>query len=517
MTANWRLMANSISGLAERFINLLLQVWLYQYLVKRISPEEFSLYPVITALLVFVPLLMAVLTSGLGRYAVEAHARGDDQRVREITSTMFPVLLAAGLGLTLLGLLTARYLGSIVNIFPGRLYEARLMVLLFFGALAFRIILFPFSVGLYVRQKFVVANSLTTLEAVIRLVLLFALLLGAGARVIWIVVATVVADVIIILITTLWSVHALPALRFHREHIRWELLGTLTTFGFWSMIGWFAYLVRKSSDVLILNRFGTPLNVTTFHLASLPDNQIEAAIQKASLPLEPHMVALNATSGPSSLHGIYTRGGRYCMWAALFVATPVVAFRHELWSHYLGSTLRIYADVPLVMLLLLARYWVESPIYLIGMVATATNQMRNVSILLTLMSASNVALTLYLVGPLHMGAVGSALGTLLATFTWEVFVLWGYCLKMLRMRWGPWFKNSVLLGVLPSLVAATFAAAWRYVMEPNTLPELVLATGAVALVYVLVLFFCLDDTERQRLNQLLGRFYAQALEPIKAG
>lgn len=38
MITKRRLMANSGSGLVERFVNLLVQVWLYQYLIKRISP-----------------------------------------------------------------------------------------------------------------------------------------------------------------------------------------------------------------------------------------------------------------------------------------------------------------------------------------------------------------------------------------------------------------------------------------------------------------------------------------------
>src|SRR5215472_1354463 len=160
-------MANSASGLAERFVNLFVQVWLYQYLIKRISPA---------------------------RYSVEAHTRDDDRRVTEITSTMFPVLLGTAMALALLGLVVTRYLGSILKIAPQYLSEGRLMVLLLFGSLTLRVALAPFCVGLFVRQKFVASNTLIMLQAIIRVVLLFVFLLGAGARVIWVVVAEVGAD-----------------------------------------------------------------------------------------------------------------------------------------------------------------------------------------------------------------------------------------------------------------------------------------------------------------------------------
>ncbi len=180
MTTTQRLMANSASGLIERFLNVLVQVWLYQHLIKRISPEEYSLYPVVTALLVFGPPLMVVLASGLARYTVEAHARNDHQRVTEITSTIFPLPLAFAVGLAVLAFVVTKSLGSILNIAPQYLSQGRLMVLLLFGNLALRVGLSPFGVGLYVCQKFVVTNRLNMVQTVIRVALLFVLLLGAG-------------------------------------------------------------------------------------------------------------------------------------------------------------------------------------------------------------------------------------------------------------------------------------------------------------------------------------------------
>src|SRR6202007_689036 len=116
----------------------------------------------------------------------QGDGREEDEGVTRLTSTMFPVLLAAGIGLLVLGLLAAEFIGSIVNVVPERLSEARLMGILLSGSFAFRLVLFSFSVVLFVRQKFVIANALTSLQTAIRLALLFALLLGAGARVLWV-------------------------------------------------------------------------------------------------------------------------------------------------------------------------------------------------------------------------------------------------------------------------------------------------------------------------------------------
>ena len=76
MKTKRRLMANSASGLAERFVNLLVQVWLYQYLIKRISLEEYSVYPVVTALLVFNSAVAGGAYLGTGaRYSRSPHSQ----------------------------------------------------------------------------------------------------------------------------------------------------------------------------------------------------------------------------------------------------------------------------------------------------------------------------------------------------------------------------------------------------------------------------------------------------------
>lgn len=512
MTLNRRLMMNSASGLAERFVNLFVQVWLYQYLIKRISPEEYSLYPIVTALLVFVPPLLVVLTSGLSRDTVEAHARNDDQRVTEITSTIFPLLLAAALGLALLAVVATIYLGFILKIAPENLSEARLMVLLLSGALSLRLILVPFGVGLYVRQKFVVLNALTMLQTVIRVGLLFVLLLGAGPRVLWVVVASVVTDVGILLVTTLLSVQALPALRFRFDRIRWRLLPGLMSFGFWNMIGSIGGMIRRSSDLLVLNWFATPIDVNTFQLASLTDNQMDSALTKMQEPLLPHMVALHTTGGPTALQTLFTRVGRYNLWAALLVATPLIAFRQQLWSLYLGSKFEVYREVPVVMVLLLVRYWIEMPIYLIGQTAYAMNRVRTLSILVIVQSVFNLAITVYFVHVLRMRAVGSALGTLISVVIWSLFVAWKFSLNLMGLEFVPWFKAAVWRGVLPSAVAGLFALGWRYWIEPETIPALLVATALVTSVYLLsIVLFCLDEDEYLQLKHLFEKFSSQRI------
>jgi O-antigen/teichoic acid export membrane protein len=511
-----RLITNSASGLAERLVNLFVQVWLYQYLIKRISPEEYSLYPLVSALLVFVPPLTVILSAGLSRDTVEAHARHDDRRVTELTSTMFPVLFAAAVGLALFGLIATKYLDSILKIAPADLSEARVMVLLLFGSLVLRVILTPFGIGLFVREKFLILNVLTMLSTVLRVALLFILLLGAGPRVLWVVVATIAPDVLYVLVTTVLSIRELPAQKFRFDHIRWSLLPGLMSFGLWNMIGSIGVMIRKSSDVLVLNRFATAVDVDTFQLACLPDNQIDSVLDKMNQPATPFMVALHTTGGVEGLQDFCVRGGRYATWAALFVATPLIAFRQQVWSLYLGDKIHVYSAVPIVMVLLLGRYWIEAPFYIVGMAAYAMRRMRGLSILVIAASTFNVGITIYFVHVRHLGALGSALGTLVCVSIWTPLIIGRFCLTLLKLDISTWIKGSFLKGTIPSAVALLVGEAWNRWVRPITLPQLLLAVAVTSLFYlVTLLLFCLDQDEYGQLKSLFLKLFRQ--EPYDPG
>ena len=276
-------MINSASSLATRMLSISVLVWLQQYLLKRIEPAEYALLPVLYSVMMFAPLITTILTSGLGRYIVEAYARHDDERVTQITSTMFPILCGAGLLFLAAGWTLAWHIGSVLDIEPEYLWDARVMMALLMFSAAIRLPVAPFGTGLFVRQKFVLQNLIQVGAEVFRLSLLFILLLGVSTRVLWVITAAVSAGMIGLIVRTTISRRLVPTLRFRPSHIHWPIARELTSFGGWSFVAQVASTIRTGADALILNKLATPLDVSCFHLGSLPMKHL----QKTVIPFEP--------------------------------------------------------------------------------------------------------------------------------------------------------------------------------------------------------------------------------------
>ena len=52
---------NSLSSILTIVLEMIFNFWLYQYLARRITPEEYSLLPVVMSIMIFTPLLTVFL------------------------------------------------------------------------------------------------------------------------------------------------------------------------------------------------------------------------------------------------------------------------------------------------------------------------------------------------------------------------------------------------------------------------------------------------------------------------
>ena len=278
---------NSASSILAYGLQISVLVWLQQYLLKRISVEEYSLFPLVAAIMVFVPLLTNAAVSGLARFTVDAYARGDERRVTQIVSTMTPVVCAAASLVLVAGFLCVWQVDHLLEIQPNRTSDARLMLGLLMLLATIRVATAPFTLGPYIRQKFVLLNVIQLATQLLRLLILLCLLFGVSTRVLWVVVASTSAETCGVMVTVAVSRHLVPALRFRRDSIRWGTARELISFSVWTFLLDVAAVIRQGADPLILNRLATALDVTCCHLGSLAVLQIRNMTIRALAPVQP--------------------------------------------------------------------------------------------------------------------------------------------------------------------------------------------------------------------------------------
>lgn len=495
---------NSSSSLAANMISISVLVWLQQYLVKHIAAEEYAMYPLLMAVMLFMPLLSTLMIGGVGRFVTEAYARGDERRVTEIVSTLMPPLVGVGLVVLVGGGVFAWYVNAFLDVSDQLVNHARLMMALLVLSAITRLITTPFSIGLFVRQRFVTINVLALLTQLVRLLLLFALLFGVSKHVLWVVVATVTANIAQVLVTFVLSRRAMPALHFDRSMVNYSTIGQVATFNSWIFISHLSNMLKQAADPWILHKFASDVDVWCMDIGARAYERVDSGSVVATQTAQPALTALHATDDAHRLGVAYLRGSRYALWLTCFVAIPVMIFSRELMSLYLGPKYAEFSATSTVLVLIFALFPLWYTTLLLSRIAEATAKVRLFSIYAVLMNLTNLGLSLYFVIGLGYGAKGAAAARLVAALlAWPFVVHLG--LLLARVTFRQWLFETIWLGWLPCVTGGAVWFLLKLGLAQTTWLKLGGSVAAGCVVYAVTVLLCLRPDERRDLRRLLVR------------
>lgn len=496
-------MINSVSSVLTRLIKITVLAWLLQHLLNRVSPGEYSVLALLMTLMMFAPLFTAILTSGLSRYTVEAYARGDKRRIVQIVSTMLPLLALAALGVLTLGGLFIWQIDHVFVIESDHVSDARIMMMAMISLLALQMVLSPFGQGLYIKQKFVLTNLIKLGCECLRLGLLLGLLLGISTRVIWVVFASVASDLTALLLIVGFSRYYVPALKFDRREISWSVTRELLPFGFLNMITQVADKMSTGAGTLILNLFSSAIQVNYFYVGTLLLRQLQMTEYIATRPLMPVLTAMHALDSHDRLRSAYLRGGRLGLWMMLMVVVPIIIYRNEVITLWLGPDKLLIATI---MGMMMAFIPIQYGNNMLSKLSVAKGYLRPWALRAIGTQIVNVCLTFYLVAVREMGAIGAALSWIMVLVVGELFFMIPLGLRLADVPVRQWLKCTVLPGLLPALVAACLWLIMQQLVKPESLVSLMLCVMVGLAAYVAVLLiYCLQKKDREDFKKMTDK------------
>ena len=495
-----RIVVNALGGMVTRVLDITVLLWVYQHLVRRISPEEYSLLPVVTSLIILLPLIVTTFSSGVGRFVAAAHSRADDKEITSVVSSVYPPLVLAVLAMVAIGALLVWRCDALLKIPAGFVLDARLMGGVLLGASAFRLLVSPLTVGLFAKERFVLINALALGGQVIKIALLLGLLAGS-TRVLWVAVAQSVSDVAMTGATLLLSRRCMPALRFSHGLCDRPLRRRLFSFGGWVTLDLVGQALYRAMDPLILNRFAFASDVVSFHLGGLPFRQIQPFLRTLSTPFQPVMAALHAHDLEEALRNAFLRVGRYSLWMLGLLACPLIAWREPLFQLYLGDRASLYGQAPQIMLILFAAWIPYCSLEGLSTLAASRERLREYTIITIVGQLFNLGLTFYFLAILRLGALGSALASLIALWLMYVFGQLPLALRGFGIPTARYLKEVVAEGLGPWFVALLFCVAVKSHVT-GWVSMIALGIASTAL-YVGCSALLLSKTERADMKHVL--------------
>ncbi|MHC5109445.1 MAG: lipopolysaccharide biosynthesis protein [Planctomycetota bacterium] len=497
----WLVLTNLTSSVLTHVINVTVMLWVHQHLLRRINPDEYSIYPVVMGLIALIPMVTMIFLSGMGRFASEAYARDDLKRITQIVSSMLPLLGVASLVLMAGCLVVCWKIEPLLSIPSGRAWDGQLMLTLLTASAIVRIVLTPYGLGLFVHQRFIAINLIRLVGQALRLAILLVLLYGISTRIVWVAVAAAVTEIMVAAVTAILSKRVLPELRFSRKAFSWSVAREMSAFGFWHLVGNMAMLVRTTMVPLILMHYSTPLDVACYGLATMFRTEAQRVIALFHGPIQPPLSALYAIGDTNGLRDAYIRGNRFMLWAIALGVAPLLVFSSPFVELYAGET---YSLLSILIICAFAALPLRMANVMMAPISTATARVRPMAVRNVVIRSVELAMVIYLVIFSGYGAREAALAGLGVELVFVPLLLWGWGWKVSDTRPGDWLRGSVFPAIFPIVAGVAVWLTLQLLVSPDSWLALIgcVLAGAVAYLVVLVLF-SFNEQERQDLNRIL--------------
>jgi O-antigen/teichoic acid export membrane protein len=328
------------------------------------------------------------------------------------------------------------------------------------------------------------------------------LLFGLGARVLWVVVANVTAELVLTTATLILSRRMIPALRFRVREIQWARARELMSFGGWSFVGEMTYKVKETAILFILNRMALPLDVAVYSIGSLGRRQIDTWMNVLAGPLYPVVTGMHALGAAERVRAVYLRGGRIALWIVLVAALPGAIYARPIIRLYAGPG---YGEAAIVMVLTLATLVVTNGAWMIWQVANATGRVRRTAVYTLVTQLSIIVPAWYAGGVLGWGASGVALASLGVSALMGFFLLWPLGLNLADVTFARWARETLIPGLTPACVAGVAWAALNVTVRPDTWGKLGLCVLGGVPLYLGAVGLSLEPRDREDLAEGLRR------------
>ncbi|NND98938.1 MAG: hypothetical protein HKN47_16600 [Pirellulaceae bacterium] len=491
---------NVLSSLCTRIVQMVVLFWVNRFLIQTVGVEEYALFPLIASLIFFINILANTCTGGVARYLIVADSKNDQEDLTRITSSMVPVLLGMATLIAGIGSLVVWQIDRVLVVDTNHVMDAQLMLGMILIYICINLVATPFAAGLYIRQRFTILNLIQLLCELVRAALLVALLLGVSQRIIWLVVANLAIEILNTSLRIAATRRMIPAIRFRVRSIRIKTAKTLLGFGAWTSTTAIGDFITKTSPILLLNRYGSPVDLAIFYLGRLPDLQLRKIIGAAITPVQPALTRLYAQEGDGVLKEAFYRGNRYCLWLALLSIGPLIVFAPNIIELYVGEA---FADSAVVMSVMLARYPFFFAVAMFFRVAHASGRVSlfyrgQIVVLICTFAA------MFFASWMGTGAVGVAVAMFAAESLLNVLVMWGMSLSFVKGTWKDFLRRSLLPGITPFGVACcvcVIANSWFLLDAWSTL---ILASFFGCGVYVGAVWLVTDSTDRELVGMAIS-------------
>lgn len=491
-----RIAKNTIILYLRMLLLMLIGLYTSRVILKTLGVADYGTYNLVGGVISMFSILTSSLSTAISRFITFELGKGQSDRLNRVFSTSVNVQLILGLVVVLFGeTVGVWFLNTHLQIPAERMVAANWVLQCAIVSFVLGLLMVPYNATLIAHENMNIFAYISILEAVLKLVIVFALYISPYDKLI---TYAILLFAVSCLLRWIYSAYC----RRHYEECRYRytfdkpLLKEMTGFAGWHLLSDGSWVLNNYGVNVLLNVFFGPVTGLVLNaargIATQVDNIVQSFVRNFMTALNPQITKSYAAGNLEYMHKLVFAGAKYSFFLMMFFAIPICLETElilKLWLDIVPDYAVIFVQLTLLssMCVILGNTLIASIL--------ATGKIRNYELVIGGMALSIFPLTWI---AFKMGASPVATYVIyLCVYIVMVFVRIFMVKNLIQLSAWTYVKEVLLRVAVVGIFALLFPLLIVYIQEDSIFRLLEIVITSIICTICSILLFGVKNDERE--------------------
>lgn len=349
-----RIAKNTLALYGRSLIILAVSLYTSRVILSVLGVQDYGLYNVVGGVISMLGFLNHTMQATFQRYFNVAMGKGNEDEVKTLFRTSLSVQLLLALVVVVLGETIGLWFLSNKLVIPeGRMDAAQVLYQITIVSFVLSVFKSPFGALIIANEKMGVYALFSVLETLLKLVIVYALLVTPGDKLIIYSLLNLLITITDFLLYVFFCKKKIPATSAHFSWEKKKLRGMLS-FSTWATMDMLAYTLKGQGLNIVLNLFfGTVVNAARGIAAQIM-NAVNQFISSFQMAFRPQLTKLYSSGDYEAALRLYHSATKLSFFLIYTISLPILLETPQILHIWLGNNVPEYTVIFTRLILLTA-------------------------------------------------------------------------------------------------------------------------------------------------------------------
>ncbi len=337
IVSNKRIAKNTVLLYIRMIVMIIIGLYTSRVVLQVLGVKDYGVYNAVGGVVTMFSILSNSLSTAVSRYLTFELGRGDKNKLREVFSSSINVQVTIALIIVILGgLIGGWFLNCHMNIPQERMEAANWVLYCSLLSFAVGLISIPYTATITAHERMDVYAYMTILEAVLKLVIVFALYLSPFDKLTSYAILLLIVSIIIRVIYGVFCEKHFSECKYTWNPNK-KLLKELSSFAGWTFFGNASWVFNTQGINILMNIFfGVTVNAAR-GIAMQVESLVTQLVNNFMTALNPQITKSYASGDLENMHQLICRGAKFSFFLMLVLAIPISLETENILYLWLGK------------------------------------------------------------------------------------------------------------------------------------------------------------------------------------